>query len=235
MLDSVTLRSPHPLVRSRAHNVRPPRTARDCALLLAAAALVSACGGGGGSGGAPSPPPAPPTSLTSDNQSGFEFTVDSATAAVASTFGLVLTARGQVEFAVWATNVQASALRQGIVHPQLECVPKDSGDPPILRWDDQDRNARVSGGDNIVVSGGTCGDQIAANLELGITAYVEDEFGAIDLAGRLTFSRSFVDGDLPSASADGSVTLDYAAPEGRMNVASATSNWSPRVPALPNA
>lgn len=40
----------------------------------------------------------------------------------------------------------------------LSCEPEDLGDPPAVRWEDRDTNARISPGDTVVVSGGTCGD-----------------------------------------------------------------------------
>ena len=178
-----------------------------------AAALVAGCGGGGSGGGpSPAPDPDPPGEPT-----GFELTTDNATSAAASALTLVANAHGEAEYAVFVTQALATALSQG-ASVTLTCAPDDPGEPPSVRWEDANADARLSSGDTVVSSGGTCGDQTDAHAELAITAYANDELGVVELRGDLEFSTSVAADGRPDTSTDGSLTLNYAAPEGRMDV-----------------
>ena len=184
---------------------------------LLLAVMMSGCGGGG-SGGPGAQTPTPPPS--GDDQPGFELTVDSAREAAGVALALVLNAHSEAELAVAVTEGLASFVAVGLGAADMifECGPEDLGAPPKVDWQDDDANRRISNGDTVTLSGGTCGGQTAGSTELTITGYAEDELGVAELRGRLTFSRSLAPEGLPASSTDGSLLLDYAAPEGRTNV-----------------
>lgn len=180
--------------------------------LPVAAVLVAACGGGGGSGEVTSPTPNPDGEST-----GLELTTDNATSAAASVLALVGNAHGEAEFAVFVTDALPAALAQG-AGVTLTCGPDDLGEPPTVQWGDANADGRLSPGDTVVASGGTCGDQTDAHTELAITAYANDEFGVVELRGELQFSTSVTPAGQPATSTEGSLRLDFAAPEGRTEV-----------------
>jgi len=181
-----------------------------------ATVLVSACGGGGSGGETESPAaPGPPPD---DEPPGFELTTDNATSAAASALALVASAHNEAEYAVFFANALAAAIGEGS-SLTLSCGPDDPGEPPTVHWRDANADERLSPGDAVVAKGGTCGDQTDAHAELGITAYTDDELGVLELRGELEFSMSVAAAGQPATSTEGSLTLDYAAPEGRKDVA----------------
>lgn len=193
---------------------RRGRPANGLMSLAVAAVLVAACGGGGSGGeteprAAPGPPP-------DGEQSGFELNTENATSAAASALALVANAHGEAEYAVFVTNALAVAISQG-TGVALSCGPDDPGRPPTVHWQDADADGRLSPGDAVVASGGTCGDQTDAHAELDVTAYASDELGVVELRGELEFSMSVAAAGQPATSTEGSLTLDYAAPEGRID------------------
>ena len=194
---------------------RRGRRAHGLVSLALAAVLVAACGGGGSGGGAePHAAPGPPPD---GEPSGYELTTKNATSAATSALALVANAHSEAEYAVFFTNALAVAIAQGGA-VALSCGPDDPGRPPTVHWQDANADARLSPGDAVVASGGTCGDQTDARAELDVTAYASDELGIVELRGELEFSMSVAPAGQPATSTEGSLTLDYAAPEGRIDV-----------------